>query len=187
MHNKCQTRIQKHIQLVHQQKDEINKKSIIFSNYFLNCTKRNKKIFIAGNGGSASDAQHLNTELQIRYKKKRRPFPSIALTADTALITACSNDLSFDQIFSRQIESLGKKGDIFLGISTSGNSKNIVEAFRLAKKRGLFTLGILGNKGGLCKQYCKNTFIVDSSQTSLVQELHLIFYHQICENLEALY
>lgn len=74
MHNKCQTRIQKHIQLVHQQKDEINKKSIIFSNYFLNCTKRNKKIFIAGNGGSASDAQHLNTELQIRYKKKKKAF-----------------------------------------------------------------------------------------------------------------
>lgn len=187
MYNKCQNRIEKHIQLVHQQKDEIKKKSLIFSNYFLNCTKRNKRIFIAGNGGSASDAQHLNTELQIRYKKNRRPFPSIALTADTALITACSNDLSFDQIFSRQIESLGRKGDIFLGISTSGNSKNIIDAFKIAKKKKLLTLGILGNKGGLCKKYCKNTFIVDSSEISLVQELHLIFYHQICENFEKVY
>jgi len=177
MHNKCQNRIEKHIQLVHQQKDEIKKKSLIFSNYFLNCTKRNKRIFIAGNGGSASDAQHLNTELQIRYKKNRRPFPSIALTADTALITACSNDLSFDQIFSRQIESLGCKGDIFLGISTSGNSKNIIDAFRIAKKKKLLTLGILGGGGGFLKKIFKNSFFLIFPRTIFLTGFNFIFFY----------
>lgn len=178
-------KINKHIETLNNQKFEILNSCKIFSKLIANSFSKNKNLLIAGNGGSASDAQHISAELQIRFKNvKRLALPAISLTTDTSLITACGNDFSFDKIFSRQIEGIGNKGDIFLGISTSGNSKNIINAFKTAKSKKMYTLGLLGNKGGKCKKFCDNSFIVNSKETALIQEIHIIFYHIMCDQIE---
>lgn len=179
------SKIEKHIKILSKQKFEILDSCKVFSKLIINSFLKNKKLLIAGNGGSASDTQHITAELQIRFKKVvRRALPAISLTADTSLISACGNDLSFDKIFSRQIEGIGNKGDIFLGISTSGNSKNIINAFKIAKSKKMHTLGLLGNQGGKCKKLCDNFFIVNSTETDLIQEIHIIFYHIMCDQIE---
>ena len=178
-------KINKHIKILNNQKFEILSSCKIFTKLITNSFLKKKKLLIAGNGGSASDAQHISAELQIRFKKIKRPaLPAISLTTDTSLITACGNDLSFDKIFSRQIEGLGNQGDIFFGISTSGNSKNIVNAFKTAKTKKMHTLGLFGNKGGECKKFCDKSFIVNSKETALIQEIHVIFYHMLCDQIE---
>lgn len=179
------SKIKKHIETLNNQKFEIFNSCKIFSKLIANSFSKNKKLLIAGNGGSASDAQHISAELQIRFKNvKRLALPAISLTTDTSLITACGNDFSFDKIFSRQIEGIGNKGDIFLGISTSGNSKNIINAFKMAKSKKMHTLGLLGNKGGKCKKFCDKSFVVNSKETALIQEIHIIFYHIMCDQIE---
>lgn len=142
------------------------------------------KIVIFGNGGSAADSQHIAAELIGRFKSERKSFPAIALTTDTSIITALSNDYSFDKIFSRQCESLIKKGDIALGISTSGNSLNVKNGLIASKKNGAITIGLLGNKGGILKKILDVGIIIDSSTTSKIQEVHRIIYHIICEIVE---
>lgn len=142
------------------------------------------KILIAGNGGSAADAQHFSAEIVGRYKKERKGYPAIALTTDTSVITAWGNDYSFDTIFSRQIEALGNSGDIFIGISTSGNSKNVIEAVKMAKNKGIKTICLLGNNGGNLKNICDQSLIVPSENTPRVQEMHIQSIHIICEELD---
>jgi len=153
-------------------------------NYIGTCLKNGNKLLVAGNGGSAADAQHFAAEIVGRYKKERRGYPAIALTTDTSIITAWSNDYSFETLFSRQIEALGKPGDVFLGISTSGNSKNIIEGVRQAKKGDLDTIAILGNNGGALKEDCDISLIVPSSNTPRIQEIHILTIHSICEKVE---
>ena len=144
------------------------------------------KIFIFGNGGSAADAQHLAAELVNRFKKERAPMPAIALTTDTSILTAIANDYDFSEVFSKQILALGKKGDIALGISTSGKSSNVIEALKVAKKLGLYTIGLSGGDGGLMKDFCDYLILVPSRETPRIQEGHLLFLHIFSELLEEL-
>jgi len=144
------------------------------------------KIFIFGNGGSAADAQHLAAELVNRFKKERAPMPAIALTTDTSILTAIANDYDFSEVFSKQILALGKKGDIALGISTSGKSSNVIEALKVAKKLGLYTIGLSGGDGGLMRDFCDYLILVPSRETPRIQEGHLLFLHIFSELLEEL-
>ncbi len=142
------------------------------------------KLLIAGNGGSAADSQHFAAELVGRYKLERKGLPAIALTVDSSILTAWSNDYNFETIFSRQLEALGKKGDVFFGISTSGNSKNIVEAVKLAKALGIKTIILSGSNGGKLKEYADVNVIVPSLNTARIQESHIMIIHIICELTE---
>ena len=144
------------------------------------------KILIFGNGGSAADAQHLAAELVNRFKKERAPMPAIALTTDTSILTAIANDYDFSEVFSKQILALGKKGDMALGISTSGKSPNVIEALKVAKKLGLYTVGLSGKDGGLMKNFCDYLILVPSRETPRIQEGHLLFLHIFSELLEEL-
>jgi len=153
-------------------------------NEITECYKKHNKVLIFGNGGSAADAQHIAAELIGRFKKERKSLPAIALTTDTSVITSLANDYSFEKIFSRQCESLVTKGDVVIGISTSGNSKNVQAGLITAKKMGAKTIGLLGNKGGKIKNYVDIPIIVNSSSTPRIQEVHRIIYHIICEMIE---
>lgn len=161
----------------------LDKLSLIISK-INECFQRGNKILIAGNGGSAADAQHFAAEIVGRYKKERKGYPAIALTTDTSIITALANDYSFDLIFARQIESLGKKGDVFFGISTSGNSKNVIEGMKKAKVLGLTTICLLGKDGGVLKDLADISIIVPSDNTPRIQEAHIMLIHIICEEVE---
>ena len=142
------------------------------------------KLMVAGNGGSAADAQHLVAEFVVRLVADRAALPAIALTTDSSILTAASNDWHFDRIFSRQIEALGRPGDIFLGISTSGNSKNIVAAFEAAKKLGIATIGLSGNDGGAMRSLCDHCIVIPSNVTMNIQECHLALEHIFCMMVE---
>lgn len=145
-----------------------------------------KKILTCGNGGSFSDASHLTTELMVRYSKEfeRKPISCLNLSNDGSLITAHSNDFNFDTLFSRSVEGLGSKGDCLIVFSTSGNSKNIVNALTKAREIGITTIGIFGNFGGQAKDLCDFNLIVNSTKTSHIQECHIVFIHAIVESLE---
>lgn len=145
-----------------------------------------KKILIFGNGGSAADAQHLAAELVNRFKKERMPLPAIALTTDTSIITAISNDYDFSEIFAKQIQALGNKGDLALGISTSGRSSNVIKGLKRAKDLELYTVGLGGGDGGLMKEYCDYLILVPSYNTPRIQEGHLFFLHIFSELLEEI-
>jgi D-sedoheptulose 7-phosphate isomerase len=149
-----------------------------------NCFKTGHKLLIAGNGGSAADAQHFAAEMVGRFKNERKAFPAVALTTDTSIITAWSNDHDFSTVFSRQIEALGKQGDVFMGISTSGKSKNIVEGVRKANELGLKTVCLLGNDGGALHDMAHVSIKVPSKNTPRIQELHILIIHIICEEVE---
>lgn len=143
-----------------------------------------KKILIAGNGGSAADAQHMAAEIVGRYKKERRGYPAIALNANTSILTAWSNDYDFKTVFERQVGALGQPGDVFIGISTSGNSENIARAVLKSKEMGIKTICLLGNKGGNLGDMCDIPIIVPSSNTPRIQEAHIAIIHSICEEVE---
>ncbi|WP_257306937.1 D-sedoheptulose 7-phosphate isomerase [Geothrix campi] len=147
--------------------------------------KRGGRILVCGNGGSAADAQHLAAELSGRYLKERRALAGIALTTDTSALTAIGNDYGFDQIFSRQVEALGRPGDLLIGISTSGNSPNVIRAVATAKELGLHTLGLLGRDGGKLAGLMHDVLVVPSTVTARIQEIHQMIYHFWCEALDA--
>jgi D-sedoheptulose 7-phosphate isomerase len=142
------------------------------------------KIMLFGNGGSASDAQHLATELTIRYKRNRAAIAAVALTTDTSALTACGNDLGFDLIFSRQIEALGKPGDVAIAISTSGKSPNIVAALKQAKAMKIVTVGFSGKGGGDMAGLTDHLLVVPSDTTARIQEMHIMLGHMLCGALE---
>ena len=142
------------------------------------------KLIIFGNGGSAADAQHIAAEFIGRFKLERKSFPAIALTTDTSILTSLGNDYSYDVIFSRQCESLVSSGDVVIGISTSGNSKNVELAMITAQKKGAKTIGLLGNNGGNIKSKSDIPIIINSSDTANIQESHRVIYHIICELVE---
>jgi len=160
--------------------DEIER--VIIS--IIDCIKNGNKIILFGNGGSAADAQHIAAEFIGRYKIERNGIPAISLTTDSSIVTALANDYSFDVIFSRQCESLVSNNDIVIGISTSGNSKNIQHALETAKNKGAKTVALLGNYGGTIKDVADFSIIVNSSNTPRVQEVHRVIYHTICEIVE---
>jgi D-sedoheptulose 7-phosphate isomerase len=148
--------------------------------------KNKGKIIFCGNGGSAADAQHLVAELLIRLKptKNRKSLPAISLALDTSTLTACGNDYNFDYIFSRPLESLGNKEDVLIAISTSGNSKNIINVLKVAKKKGIKSIGFLGNSGGKSKKLCNISLVVPSKKTARIQECHIFLGHHILEMVE---
>ena len=149
-----------------------------------NCIKNGKKIVIFGNGGSAADAQHIAAELIGRFGMDRKSYPALSLTTDSSTMTSIANDYSFDIVFSRQCESLVSKGDVVIGISTSGNSKNVKYGLQTAKKKGAITIGLLGNNGGSIKKTVDISIIINSSSTPRIQEAHRTIYHIICEAVE---
>lgn len=141
-------------------------------------------LFWCGNGGSAADSQHLAAELVGRFKEDRRPLRSIALTTDTSVLTCVANDYSYEEIFARQVEALGRPGDVLLAISTSGNSKNVLCALKAAKGLGLVTVALLGKAGGPCKDMADYGLVVPSQITSRIQEAHILIGHILCELIE---
>jgi len=143
-----------------------------------------KKILICGNGGSAADAQHLAAELVGRYLYDRPSLPAIALSVDTSILTALSNDYGFDMVFSRQVEALGQAGDCLIAISTSGNSRNIVNAILSARQNEMPIIGLTGKKGGDMAQLCDYLFDVPSDSTPLIQEIHSALVHLLCRLLD---
>jgi len=151
------------------------------------CFRRGNKVIFFGNGGSASDSQHLAAEFVGRYEKERRGLAAIALTTDTSILTAVSNDYSFERVFERQIEALGSKGDVAFGISTSGNSKNVLLAIRRAKLQGLTTIGFSGRSGGELHSLVDLSIVVPSDKTSRIQESHIMIGHIICERIDELF
>ena len=148
------------------------------------CLRKGNKVVLFGNGGSAADAQHIAAELIGRFNINRKSLPAIALSDNPSTLTAISNDFSFDLVFSRQCESLISKGDIAIGISTSGNSLNVKKGINTAKKNGAITIGLLGNKGGTIKKFVDIPLIVNSTSTPHIQEVHRVIYHVICEIVE---
>ena len=146
--------------------------------------KKGNKIILFGNGGSAADAQHIAAELVGRFDYDRKSLPAISLTADTSVITSIGNDYSFEKIFSRQCESLVNKGDVVVGISTSGNSINVKNGLLVSKRRGAKTVGFLGRKGGHIKNIVDIPLVVNSNSTPRIQEVHRTVAHIICEMVE---
>lgn len=143
-----------------------------------------KKTLLAGNGGSAADAQHIAAELVGRYGFDRPSIPSVALTTDTSNLTAIGNDYGYDKVFSRQMEGMGSEGDLFIGISTSGNSENIVNAIHAAKAKGVTTVALVGRDGGEMARISDYAIIVPSNATPRIQESHILIGHMICDIIE---
>jgi len=141
-------------------------------------------VLLFGNGGSAADAQHIAAELMVRYKTDRRAIAAIALTTDSSALTACGNDFGFEALFERQIEGLGRHGDVAVGISTSGNSVNVLRGLKCARRRGLKTIGLSGGAGGRMHEYCDALIVVPSSVTARIQEMHITIGHILCKSLE---
>jgi len=142
------------------------------------------KVLVAGNGGSAADAQHFAAEFVATFKKeKRNGYPVLALTTDTSFLTAWTNDFGYEDVFARQVQTWGKEGDVFVGISTSGNSENILRAMKEAKKSGIQTVGLLGGDGGAIKEACDAAIIVSSKTTARIQEVHMLVLHAWCEEI----
>jgi len=146
--------------------------------------KRGNKTLIAGNGGSAADAQHIAGEFVSRFYFDRPGLASLALTTDTSILTAIGNDYGYEKLFSRQIQANGVKGDIFIGISTSGNSKNILEALKESKEKGIITVGLTGQNGGQMRDLCDYCLCVPSNETPRIQESHILIGHIICAVVE---
>jgi len=154
------------------------------SKIIVDALKNGNKILLCGNGGSAADAQHIAAELTGRYKTERRGLPGIALTTDTSALTAIGNDYGYDRVFDRQVESLANSGDVIIGISTSGNSKNVVSALKLGQELGCKTVGLTGRDGGAMNDVCDINMVVPSNNTPRIQEMHILFGHTICQIID---
>jgi D-sedoheptulose 7-phosphate isomerase len=162
----------------------LNKKILEFAKIVSESSRKGNCIFWCGNGGSAADSQHLAAELVGRFEKDRKPIKSLSLTTDTSVITALSNDYCYDIILRRQLQALGKPNDILIAISTSGNSKNIIEVLKEAKKKGIISLALLGKDGGKAKKFADKSIIIKNKKTSRVQEMHILIGHIICKIAE---
>lgn len=174
-----------HQKVFHKLETEHIEKIVECFRIMLDALKMGKKILICGNGGSAADAQHFAAELVGRFEKERRSFPSIALTTDTSALTAIGNDYGFERVFARQIESLGRAGDILVALSTSGNSPNIIAAVMKARELGCLTIGMTGAKGKKLASLCDVTVLVPTERTARIQEAHGAIIHIWCEMIDA--
>lgn len=143
------------------------------------------KVMLVGNGGSAADCQHFAAEMVVRYKANGIPLPAIALSTDTSILTATGNDFEFDQIFARQVEAFGKRGDMLIAISTSGKSRNVHRAVEVAKNLGMYTVAMTGGTGSRLAQLCHMTIKVPHTATSRIQEAHIAILHAVCEVVES--
>ncbi len=153
---------------------------LVASDLIVKALKRGNKILLCGNGGSASDAQHISAEFTGRFVKERVGLPAIALTTDTSALTAIGNDYGFDRVFERQVEALANDGDILIGISTSGNSTNVLRALERANALGCLTIGFSGRDGGDMSELCDINLVVSVNETARIQEMHILIGHILC-------
>ena len=153
----------------------------------VNAFRNGNRVYFCGNGGSAADAQHLAAEFSGRFYTDRKALPAEALHCNTSYLTAVANDYSFDDIYSRLIDGIGEQGDVLIGLSTSGNSKNIIKAFETAKKKGMVTIGLTGESGGNMKPLCDQLINIPSTDTPRIQESHIMVGHIICQLVEEKY
>jgi len=158
-----------------------------FTSKLITCLQSGGKLLVFGNGGSAADAQHIAAELIGRYKKERIALPAIALTTDTSILTSLSNDYDFRYVFARQVQALCQPNDVVIGISTSGNSGNIIEGLKEAIKKGAYTCAFTGSTGGSLKELAHSCICVPSDTTARIQEAHIFIGHVICEKVENFY
>ena len=173
-----------HLETIQKVIETMNKPLQEASQLAVDTLKAGNKILLFGNGGSAADAQHIAAELTGRYKTERRGLPGIALTTDTSALTAIGNDYGYDRVFDRQVEALASKGDLLIGISTSGNSKNVINAFKIGQEIGCKTIGLSGRDGGAMNDYCDINLVVPSNDTPRIQEMHILFGHTICQIID---
>lgn len=159
---------------------EICKAIEVAANAVVKAYQNGHRALLAGNGGSAADAQHIAGELVSKFYFERPAIDAVALTTNTSILTAIGNDLGYDVLFSRQVEAMGHEGDVFIGISTSGNSKNIVKALEVCRKRGIYTIGLTGESGGAMKELCDLCIQIPCSETPRIQEAHMMIGHIIC-------
>ncbi len=158
--------------------------SVVAAAAIVGAMQSGRKLMVCGNGGSAADAQHLAAEFVVRLSVNRPALRAMALTTDSSILTAIGNDISYDDVFARQVEALGVEGDVLLAISTSGNSKNCVRALELARRMGIHTVGYAGNGGGAMKALCEINVIVPSTITMHIQESHIVLEHILCMVVE---
>lgn len=176
--------IQDHLQTVQQLEDACGEDIRQAADLCQDALDGGNKIFLCGNGGSAADCQHLAAELVVRFTRERQGLPAIALTTDTSILTACGNDYGYERVFARQVQALGKIGDVLLAFSTSGNSANVLEAIRAAHEQGMFTVGFVGGNGGEMAEMCEICITVPSDVTARIQECHILLGHWLCDELE---
>jgi len=176
--------IEQHLSVINKLDDNFQSLILSVSQIMSETLRNGNTIFWCGNGGSASDSQHLAAELVGRYDKERKPLRSISLTSDSSTLTCIANDYSFNNIFSRQLEGLAKEGDMVVGISTSGNSANIINVFKTAKTLKVKSLALLGKDGGAALGFCDEFILVPSNITARVQETHILIGHLLCLLIE---
>jgi D-sedoheptulose 7-phosphate isomerase len=176
--------LQAHKEVIQKVIDQLQEDIFKASEMAIETLKRGNKILLFGNGGSAGDAQHIAAELTGRYKTERRGLPAIALTTDTSALTAIGNDYGYQRVFDRQVEALAAKGDLLIGISTSGNSPNVMSALKLGKEIGCLTLGMSGRGGGRMTEFCDLNLVVPSDDTPRIQEMHILIGHTICQAID---
>jgi D-sedoheptulose 7-phosphate isomerase len=175
---------EEHLVVVSKTKEELQDVIYHACEHIHQALQKGKKIILCGNGGSAADAQHIAAEFTGRFVKERKALAAIALTTDTSALTAIGNDYGFDKIFERQVEALALPGDILIGISTSGNSKNVINAFKKANEIGCITIGLTGNDGGIVSEICRTNIIIPSSITARTQEMHILIGHIFCSYID---
>lgn len=173
-----------HLQLVNVVEEQCAQSISAVGITMVDVLKNGGTIYWCGNGGSAADSQHLAAELVGRFKADRRALRSVALSTDSSVLTCVANDYSFDSIFSRQLEALGRSGDLLVGISTSGNSSNVLRAFECANELGLHTVGLLGKEGGKAQALVDHSIVIPSRTTARIQEAHILIGHCLCDLIE---
>ena len=174
-----------HLEVIQKVAAECSAEIAVIGQLMVDVLAQGGTIYWCGNGGSAADSQHLAAELVGRFKGDRRALRSAALSTDSSVLTCVANDYSYDSIFSRQIEALGRFGDLLVGISTSGNSGNVLKAFEAAKQLGLHTVGLLGKDGGKAKGMADHAVVIPSNATARIQESHILIGHTFCDLIEA--
>ncbi|WP_072681752.1 D-sedoheptulose 7-phosphate isomerase [Arcobacter sp. LA11] len=184
MKNVIESEFLSHLETIQKVIETMNEPLKEASQITVEALKNGKKVILFGNGGSAADAQHIAAELTGRYKTERRGLPGLALTTDTSALTAIGNDYGYDRVFDRQVESLAQEGDVLIGISTSGNSKNVINAFKVGQEIGCKIIGLTGRDGGAMNDYCDVNLIVPSDNTPRIQEMHILFGHTICQIID---
>jgi len=176
--------MQRHLKTAQKSTDEIQNYIYTACVIITDTLAKGNKVLLCGNGGSAADAQHIAAELTGRYKTDRRGLPGIALTTDTSALTAIGNDYGYDRVFDRQVEALAKEDDLLIGISTSGNSKNVNNALKVAKDLGCRTIGLSGRDGGGMNELCDVNIIIPSDDTPRIQEMHILIGHIMCQAVD---
>lgn len=185
MKKTIETHFARHIELTRTVAEQLSESIEATARLLIGALENGHTLFLCGNGGSAADAQHIATEITGRFMRERRAMAAIALTTDTSALTAIGNDFGFEQIFARQVEGLARTGDILIGLTTSGNSPNVLEALRAAEERGCVSVILTGRDGGRARDLANHTIIIPSDYTPFIQEMHITIAHILCELIDV--